>query len=415
MAKNNTTIGDGFDAFGGLANILQKNESDTVGIFGEQIKQDDDITLDENGHLSDEVLEKYRAQMLAASKKDKGDGQQEPPIDDDKNKKTIADVRKFAKTPEELFALLQLDDDEIQKKIQAGKNDDGEGAGGNTEGDGNIDSDTVIALCDVITETLGIELGDEEKPKDLEGFASIITSKLEERAKPEYANEELEALDAFVRQGGNIHDYYAAEREIDIDSLDINDSESDQKTAVRFLHRLQGIKPETSEKKIERLVSGGLLADEAKDAVDSIKETIAESKANLLKTRENEYKAALKRQSEFIDNVKNTINSTSEIYGAKLPDSDKQALMKFLFKPTAKGTTAYKEAFDANYEKNLIATAYLLMKGKTMIESAQQRGSSQAMEALKKKLLSSSIGKGSKAGASTDDSSAALQSFLRRF
>jgi hypothetical protein len=420
MAKNDDgIIGNGCGAVGGIADILRKNESDNIGVYGEQIKTDDDIQLDENGHLPDEVLEKYRAQMIAAaknsSKKKKEDATNPDEKPADKGIKEPAPAGKVANTPEEFLAMLELTEDEKKELGIDGTEGDGKGSGDGNKGGDNVDPDTITALCDVVTEAFGIELTDEEKPKDVEKFAETIISKLSERAKPEYANEELEALDAYVRQGGNMQDYFAIEREFDIDSIDIND-ETDQKNAVKFLHKLQGIKPELSNKKIERLVSGGLLKDEAEDAVDAIKNAVVESKANLLKERELAYKAEIKRQQDFVENVKTTINSTTEIYGAKVPEADKQALMKFLFKPTAKGTTAYKEAFDAHYEQNLIATAYLLMKGKTLIESAQQRGSTQAMEALKKKLLGSSNGKGRAGGTAGDaGESAALQSFLRRF
>jgi hypothetical protein len=412
MADNKTgLIGDGFAGFAGLANMLQKAPADNVGVFGEHIED-----IEGDGHLSDEELAKLqgRTAEIAAAEEAKRKAAEASLGEGITNKKTSAGSKqRTANTPEEFLKLLEGEDGE---KETSTKGDDGDGNKGTGEGGNSVDTDTVVAFCDVITEALGLEISEEEKPTDLDSFATTILGKLSEKARPEYANEELEALDAFVRQGGNIHDYYAADRELDIDSLKVEDSESDQKMAVRYLHRLQGIKPETSEKKIERLINGGLLKEEAADAVDQIKEAIKINKETLLQNQEKEYKAAIKQQNDFVEDVKTLINSTTEIYGVKLPDSDKQALMKFLFKPTAKGTTAYQEAFNADYKKNLIMTAHLLMKGGGLIETARQNGSTSAMEALKKKLLGSSLGKGNKSSgtAGNEDASAALSSFLRR-
>ena len=49
---------------------------------------------------------------------------------------------------------------------------------------------------------------------------------IEEESKPEYASDEIEALDAYVKQGGDLKDYLTIDTELDIDNIDITDEDN---------------------------------------------------------------------------------------------------------------------------------------------------------------------------------------------
>ena len=60
-----------------------------------------------------------------------------------------------------------------------------------------------------MSEKLGWDdVEDEEKPKTAEDLVEYFKEVIEDNSKPDYASEEVEKLDAFVRNGGNLKDYF---------------------------------------------------------------------------------------------------------------------------------------------------------------------------------------------------------------
>jgi len=94
---------------------------------------------------------------------------------------------------------------------------------------------------------------------------------VEENSKPDYASDEVAALDEFVRNGGKLQDYFKTDHELDLDNIDIEDEHS-QKTVVRQLLKEKGFSDKQIEKKIQKYEDAGLLEDEAEDAIEDLKE-----------------------------------------------------------------------------------------------------------------------------------------------
>jgi len=76
------------------------------------------------------------------------------------------------------------------------------------DGTDTNESSVVTGFFDAMSEKLGWEFDEEEeKPKTAEELIEYFQKVIEEESKPTYYSEEVEALDNFVKQGGNLKDY----------------------------------------------------------------------------------------------------------------------------------------------------------------------------------------------------------------
>lgn len=73
------------------------------------------------------------------------------------------------------------------------------------------------------------------------------------------------------------------------------------------------------------------------------------------------------------------------IRGIKIPQKDKQALLEYIFKPTADGKTQYQKDYSKSV-KNLLESAYFTMKGDTLLKAAKSEGSNAAINKFKNSL-----------------------------
>ena len=72
-----------------------------------------------------------------------------------------------------------------------------------------------------------------------------------------------EKLDEFVRNGGNLKDYFQLDADIDLDNVVIEDNEVNQKAVVRMLLKEKGFSSSRIDKMINKYEDAGILEDEA--------------------------------------------------------------------------------------------------------------------------------------------------------
>ncbi|MBQ7819899.1 MAG: hypothetical protein IJ341_09420 [Bacteroidales bacterium] len=147
------------------------------------------------------------------------------------------------------------------------------------------DSEVVTNFFDAMAEELGWEFDEEEtesKPKNVSDLIKYFKTVIEENSKPDFASEEIEALDAYVKQGGDLKKYLQVDAELDLEDIDLDD-ESNQKAVVKMLLKEKGFSAKQIEKKISKYEDAGLLEDEAEDAIEDLKEIREQRKEQLLK------------------------------------------------------------------------------------------------------------------------------------
>lgn len=344
---------------------------------------DDNIDIIDSAaeELTDEELEALRNPKKKDDKKDDAD---ETVKDDDVEQEP---KKKNKKTETDLDADTQKEDD---------NNDN--------EPDDESEDNAVSTFFGVMAEKFGWDIEeDEDIPTTPEELVEYFQQVVEENSVPRYASEEVEALDNFVKNGGNLRDYFEIEGELDLDNIDIEEDENNQKLVVKEFLKEKGFSTKQIEKKLSKYEDAGLLEDEATDALEALKEIKEQKKQQLLQDQEKASKQAKQRQQEYFNTVVNEIKGMDNIRGIKIPEKDKKILLEYIFKPDANGQTAFQRDWSKSV-RNLLESAYFTMKGDILLKAAKNEGSSDAINRFKNSLNKSGVSRKTKKTDNTNNS-----------
>ena len=262
--------------------------------------------------------------------------------------------------------------------------------------DDEDDSELVGDFFDAMSEELGWEFEEgDEKPKNVSELINYFKTVIEENSKPDFASEEIEALDAYVKQGGDLRKYLQIDAELDLEDIDLDD-ESNQKAVVKMLLKEKGFSSKQIEKKISKYEDAGLLEDEAQDAIEDLKEIREQRKEQLLKEQEKAHKQYQEQQRTFYTSVVDEIKGLKNIRGIAIPEKDKKVLIDYILKPDADGRTKYQKDYAKGGVKNLIESAYFTMNADKLLEAAKREGNNKAVERFRNSLKSTSVSSKSK-------------------
>lgn len=378
MDNNSNDTLFGFEA---ISNMFVEDHSNTTTITP---------TPDDPDAMTDEELEELKRQSAKArpatpGAKNKKQEPEEDVVDDDDDVNDIDD---------------NIDDDDKTKNKKTKKVEEDDDVNNIDDNDDDVDeeeSSKVTALFDAIAEELEWEFDDdeeEEKPKTVEELVNYFKEVIKEQSVPQYANEDVAKLDEFVRNGGDLNDYFTLTPEIDYENFDTT-IESNQKQIVKMLLAEKGFNEKQIARKIEKYEDAGILEDEAEDALEAMKEIEETKKEQLLEDQRKQHEQMVARQQKFIDDVVGEINAMKDIRGIKVPEKDKKALLAYIFKADANGKTQYQKDYSKSV-KNLIESAYFTMKGDTLLDTAKKMGTSSAIKNLKQSLRSTGVSKGTR-------------------
>lgn len=342
--------------------------------------------------------------------------------DDDENKKVedpiVAKMKKEGKiktTSEEQDSDKDNDDND---NVVDPKKDEPDENGDEPKNQINLDdneTEMVTNFFDAIAEKLEwADVTDEEKPKSVEDLINYFSKVIEEDSKPQYASEEIEALDNYVKQGGDLAKYLQIDAELDLDEIDLDD-ETNQKLVVKSLLREKGFNEKQIDKKISKYIDAGLLEDEAQDAIEDLKEIKEQKKEQLLAEQKRAYEQYRQRQQDFCDNVVTEIKNLKNIRGIAIPEKDKKVLMDYILKPDSDGKTKYQKDYAKGGVKNLIESAYFTMNADKLINAAKREGNNTAINKFKDSLKNTTVNSKSRNTSGRDSNSDTIwDSFTRR-
>ena len=313
-------------------------------------------------------------------------------------------------TDEELEQLRKSNkDDKDDKKDDKDKKANDDSKNNNDPTDNNTvidepqDDNTVSAFFEVLSEKMGWDLTDEDEiPQTPEELVEYFQQVIEDNSVPQYANEEIEALDNFVKNGGNIRDYLQIDAEIDLENIDITEDEGNQRLILREFLKEKGYNSKQIDKKLTKYEDAGLLEDEAEDALEALKEIREEKKQQLLKNQEKQAKERVARQQQYFNSVVNEIKGMDSIRGVKIPEKEKRVLIEYIFKPDADGQTQFHKDWSKSV-KNLIETAYFTKYGDQLMKAAKTEGSNAAIDKFKNSLNRTGISRKTKTQDNTSD------------
>lgn len=342
------------------------------GFRNSNVDENVNVNADEFESLDDEELEDIKKNNIEVKNK------KEKPVEED--------------TEEEEIEEEDIEDKPKRKPGRPRKEETIEEEAEEEEGvEDNNEENVVTNFFDAMAEKLNWEFEeDEDKPKSVDELINYFQNVIEENSKPEYSSEEVEALDNFVKQGGDLKKYLTIDAELDLDDIDIED-EANQKLVVKQLLKEKGFSTKKIDKLVSRYEEAGLLEDEAQDALEDLKEIKEERKKQLLEDQKKAYREQLQRQQQFYDNVVSEIKGLKNIRGITVPEKDKKVLMDYILKPDTDGKTKYQKDYAKGGVKNLIESAYFTMNADKLIEAAKREGNNSAIDKFRRSLKSSSI------------------------
>lgn len=382
MEKKETNVLGGFEAI--IDGFIPKTEQEIeLENFENKVNDDDDD--DENKKVEDPIVAKMKKEGKIKTTSE----EQDPDKDNDDND-NVVDPKKDE--PDE-------NGDEPKNQINLDDNE----------------TEMVTNFFDAIAEKLEwADVTDEEKPKNVEDLINYFSKVIEEDSKPQYASEEIEALDNYVKQGGDLAKYLQIDAELDLDEIDLDD-ETNQKLVVKSLLREKGFNEKQIDKKISKYIDAGLLEDEAQDAIEDLKEIKEQKKEQLLAEQKRAYEQYRQRQQDFCDNVVTEIKNLKNIRGIAIPEKDKKVLMDYILKPDSDGKTKYQKDYAKGGVKNLIESAYFTMNADKLINAAKREGNNTAINKFKDSLKNTTVNSKSRNTSGRDSNSDTIwDSFTRR-
>lgn len=379
-----------------------ENKTNTLGgfeaIFDSFIpKTEEELNLEEtketleNLDIDDETGEKIEDPVIAKMKKEKKvttketEEEEEEKIEEEEETKPVKTTKK------------EKDEDTVDNSFEE-----------------DNEASIVEGFFGAMAEKLGWDIDDEEEtPKDVDSLIAYFQNIIEKESTPVYANDEVEALDNFVKQGGNLRDYLSIGAEIDLDNVDLDD-ERTQKMIVKELLQQKGFSATRIDKMIAKYEDAGILEDEAEDAIEDLKELRQQQKEQLLANQKKQFEAYKAQQQQFYTNVVDEIKGLKNIRGIAIPEKDKKVLIDYIFKPDTDGKTKYQKDYAKGGVKNLIESAYFTMNADKLIEAAKKEGNNSAIDRFKNSLKNNQIGTKSKQAPRGSSNDTIWDSFTRK-
>lgn len=203
-----------------------------------------------------------------------------------------------------------------------------------------------------IYESFGEDLGENNpfaEVDSFEGFVDFLNEFVAANATPNYSSEEVAQLDEYVRNGGNLKDFFNnAYSSYDPTEADLTD-EAAQEQLIR--NYLKEVSPNLASRQVDKLIKAAkeddTLEQEAKETHEKYVKLFKEKQESTLKAQAETAKQAEQRskqqQEQFISDVK---NATKDTFGHEVSPKEKEAFINWVFKPGPDNKTGYQKAIE---------------------------------------------------------------------
>jgi len=358
MAKKKNTIPSGFDDI--LGNIYSNAE------VGEGVTDVDELLTPNTPLVEDDTTE-------------------EPPVkteDGNKQDDTVA-TEDDSQIPEDVLKNTSNTTTQVEQQIE-----DTEDTEEPTDADIH-EAEQVGLLFDAVAESLGWNIADideKDRPLTVEGLRDYLVETVNQNSIPQYADERVQALDQYIKNGGKFEDFYSVQKEaLTLDSIDLED-ENNQKAVVRELLKHDGYTDDQIKKRLSRYEDADVLYEESEDALERLKNIRKAEAEETARQQEETARINAEQQRQFFNTVTKEISQLTDVRGIAIPKEDRRALFDYIFKVDQDGVSQYQKDFNKNLSKNLIESAYFTMKADALISSAKKSGESSAADKLRKML-----------------------------
>jgi hypothetical protein len=368
--------------------------TDDKGVFDGFSFLADMIVRDDNSpkpHLEDKNDNIIDIEPDELEKKMKQDN--DPDLDLDKDD-DLDDKKKDADPPKKDDKKKDKDDKDDKDKLDV-----------NDEFEKEISS----YFANEFSKKIGLELEDDVEIETIDDVLDLLKTVVEENSKPSYANDEVEVFDNFVRQGGDLRNFYdkVYSGRMNIDAIDIK-NESDQKSIIKEHLVNQGYSEAKIKRALERYEESGVLEEEAEDALELIKDYNTKNAEKLLREQEKYHTEQQKMKQEFMQDVNTTMKNVSELAGVPITDREKRDLLNYIFVTDREGATSFQK--DAQKDvMSLLEVAFFTKNKDRVINKTKKKATSDAYKTLQEKIRMQK-GKLGKSGSQIQDDNSDMDS-----
>jgi hypothetical protein len=199
----------------------------------------------------------------------------------------------------------------------------------------------------------------------LKGLHAVMDMIIEDRVASEFASPEVFQLNEWVKNGGNVQDFFnqvISPQEYDYSKLDTKDLGTQKWVLKEYYTKVKGLSEKKAIKLIEAVEEEGELQAETESIISDLSEKQEQRKAAALAEKKKEQErikqaneAAIKQTLAFID------SATKQELGVTFNNAQKENFKNFLFNVNPKtGRTPYQEklAKEPNLQLKLAALVF---------------------------------------------------------
>ena len=256
-----------------------------------------------------------------------------------------------------------------------------------TDEDKEYESEISSFFAGELVKKLGVDADTKDlKFDNIDDVIELMSEIVNENSKPTYASDEVEKYDEFVRNGGNLKDFYKEvySGKLDPSSLDL-EKEYDQRAVIRENLLNQGYKEEKIKKMIGRYEESETLKEEAEDALDLLKEFNQKKQDTLLEEQRKNAEIARRQQQKFYEDVNTNIKAISNFRGFPISEKEKRELLQYAFVPDEDGITKYQKDLRSDVY-NILESAYFAKNRDKVKVDNVNKGETDAYKTLRDKL-----------------------------
>ncbi len=363
-------------------NNFQNNEGDTsFPIMDVRDQEDEDELVDFNTKNSGGFKDERTSDDTRRDGESSGDEGKEVGEEDSMGETTSDDKEDDTSGSTVDADLESTTDDIINTEI---KEDKSEVAGDISEL-GEVEPEVAAFVQEKLFDKLGWEYNEDDALGSVDALVDYMEKIVETNSKPNYASRDIEDLNKFVSDGGNLKDFFDIQGEVDIDKIDLT-AEFNQKLVIKESLKERGLSDIQADKKIQRYDDSGILEEEALDAKEYVQKVRKNKADSLLADQSKAQKVREGQQQKFYDDVNSSIDNLDNVKGIKINKADKNKLKDAILKVGSDGKTLYQKKYNENFIKNMLESAYFTLKEDTVVRDLTRQAESKATKNLKRKL-----------------------------
>ena len=214
----------------------------------------------------------------------------EPPVKtEDGNEKDdpVSSTEDDSKIPEGVLDNTTTVEDQVEQQVEEVTDPVDQDP---TEGD-VTEAQQVGLLFDAVAESLGwntADIDEKDRPLTVDELTNYLAETVKQNSVPQYADERIQTLDEYVKNGGKFEDFYNVQKEnLTLDSINLED-EDNQKAVVRELLKHDGYTEDQIKKRLSRYEDADMLYEESEDALERLK-NIKKQEAETARMQQEEY------------------------------------------------------------------------------------------------------------------------------